>query len=90
MILDKNGVFKYIQIAVHSASVDFVIVRGFADCAYHADILAKFKETELQHADPNAVADCPGGGRVDVSEANKTLFIYGYSQGFGRANHALT
>ena len=97
--LDKNGVFKYIQISL-MPQVDIgedvgevVIVRGYSDCAYHADILDKFVQKELnQHEDlrESWQADCPGGGRIEVNEAERTLLIYGYSQGFGRADHAVT
>ena len=69
------------------------IVRGYLDCPYHADILAKFVETELevdQELAQNWTADCPGGGRINVNQADKTLLIYGYSQGFGRCDHVVT
>jgi Janus/Ocnus family (Ocnus) len=46
VILDKNGVFKYIQIRVTpKTGADgeaFTVIRGYADCAFHADILNKF------------------------------------------------
>ena len=68
-------------------------MRGYADCPYHADILAKFQERELDaHEELRTQwsADCPGGGRVNVSADAKTVFIYGYSQGFGRCDHTVT
>ena len=45
--LDSDGVFKYIQIRLTPTSSNteghpVIIVRGYEDCAYHADILAKF------------------------------------------------
>mgnify|MGYP003903676549 CR=1 FL=1 len=68
-------------------------MRGYHDCAYHADILAKFERTELLSdfdLSEQWTASCPGGGRVDVNAPEKSVVIYGYSQGFGRADHALT
>ena len=59
-----------------------IIVRGYLDCPYHADILAKFVDTELEaddELDQSWSADCPGGGRIDVNQAEKKLLIYGYS-----------
>lgn len=54
-----------------------MIIRGSADCDYHADILKKFNCGELQ--DETILAACPGGGRVNINYEAKTLFIYGYS-----------
>ena len=50
--IDKDGVFKYIQIRLipYEATQDrhaITIVRGYLDCEYHADILAKFTEQEF-------------------------------------------
>jgi phosphohistidine phosphatase len=33
---------------------------------------------------------CPGGGRIEMKEEEKKIKIYGYSQGFGLGDHALT
>ena len=70
--LDKDGVFKYIQIKLspignNPDGQDVTLVRGHLDCPYHADILAKFRDNEL-NADQELAsqwqADCPGGGRI--------------------------
>ncbi|KAK3088735.1 hypothetical protein FSP39_023136 [Pinctada imbricata] len=34
--------------------------------------------------------ECVGGGRIEHDPSKKKLQIYGYSQGFGRADHAIT
>jgi phosphohistidine phosphatase len=54
--------------------------------------MAKFNLEELySHClQSDVYAESPGGGRISISEADKTIKIYGYSQGFGRANHAVT
>ena len=70
-----------------------IIVRGYNDCEYHADILQKFCTSELGIHDElrdNWVAECPGGGRLNVNEEEKSIQIYGYSQGFGRCDHQVT
>ena len=98
VVLDSNGVFKYIQILIKHKlpgpdTEDTVIIRGSVDCEYHADVLQKFDAMEFgQDASLQGSfkLSCPGGGRVEVNEAAKTLVFYGYSQGFGRANHAQT
>ena len=38
----------------------------------------------------NIVCDCIGGGRILHEPEKKQLFVYGYSQGFGRADHKLS
>jgi phosphohistidine phosphatase len=35
------------------------------------------------------IFECPGGGRIDHKPNDKTVFIYGYSQSFGRGDHTL-
>ena len=51
------------------------LVRGYLDCPYHADILAKFKDEELLAQGDEVAstwqAECPGGGRIQVNEASK-------------------
>ena len=51
--IDQDGVFKYIQIVIkpridnNPSDTTVTIVRGYMDCTYHADILAKFEKEEL-------------------------------------------
>ena len=97
-IIDPKGIFKYIQIIVKNTKTQETktIVRGYASCAFHADILSLFQLQELiECKDRNDLnCDCPGGGRIvyesDEGAAEKVIKIYGFSQGFGRANHAVT
>ena len=50
--IDGHGVFKYIQILIEpkdkdaeeTGSDEYLIVRGWKDCPYHADVLDKFQE----------------------------------------------
>ncbi|XP_008207477.1 sex-regulated protein janus-A isoform X2 [Nasonia vitripennis] len=90
--IDSDGVFKYILIEVkEKGKNDNVkkIVRGYARCHWHADI---FDETEavLKKISPNLKANCVGGGRIQHDAADKKLKVYGYSQGFGKADHEVS
>ena len=58
------------------------MVRGSNDCGFHADVLAKFRTEELEtdaEFKDTVEASCPGGGRVEISSADKKVHIYGYS-----------
>ena len=92
--IDQDGTFKYVQIeltpipASNPNAKPFIVVRGHLACEFHADTFAKFRDTEL---DTNKwEAECPGGGRIEISKENKTIKIYGYSTHFGQADHQLT
>ena len=94
-IIDQSGVFKYIQIIVtnNKTKESKTVVRGYQSCAFHADILSLFQLQELiECQDRNDLfCECPGGGRIvwesEEGAAEKVIKIYGFSQGFGRANH---
>ena len=94
VMMDADGVFKYIQIQLDMDDEEpYTIVRGWLDCPYHADILAKFNAQELgneKDLKDKVHASCPGGGRIKVVEQEKTVHIYGYSQGFGRCDHTVS
>ncbi|XP_061589462.1 14 kDa phosphohistidine phosphatase [Cololabis saira] len=90
--IDPSGVFKYVLIRVHSREEgddsEMDIVRGYGWAEYHADIYDKVSE-ELEkggHLD----CECIGGGRIKHDPQAKKIHVYGYSMGFGRANHAVS
>lgn len=89
MDIDPTGKFKYILIQVRDpeSKSEKHIVRGYKSCPYHADILSKVEPsiTKLK-----CKANCVGGGRIKHSPENKSIFVYGYSQGFGLADHSIT
>ncbi|ESO86341.1 hypothetical protein LOTGIDRAFT_150831 [Lottia gigantea] len=88
--IDKSGKMKYILIKVHDPEKDREfkhIVRGICKAEYHADI---FDEISPNIESKGLDCECVGGGRIQVDASKKTLQIYGYSQGFGRADHAIT
>ncbi|XP_041916020.1 14 kDa phosphohistidine phosphatase [Alosa pseudoharengus] len=88
--IDPNGVFKYVLIRVHSTEDDSSkdIVRGYAWAEYHADIYDKVSG-ELERAG-GVDCECLGGGRIKHDSQAKKIHVYGYSMGFGRANHSVS
>merc|ERR1712007_176060 len=79
--MDDEGVFKYISINVteiQNPDNHKVIVRGFEECEYHADIYDRVAPF-LNGA--GFQTKCLGGGRIRRSA--KEIFVYGYSVGFG-------
>ncbi|KAL4218906.1 14 kDa phosphohistidine phosphatase [Mactra antiquata] len=87
--IDKNGKFKYILIKVHDPEKEREfkhIVRG-TNKSFHADILDDVTpDIESSGLD----CECVGGGRISHEPNKKKIEIFGYSQGFGRANHYIT
>ncbi|KOB69620.1 Phosphohistidine phosphatase [Operophtera brumata] len=88
--IDPSGVFKYILIKVHGEMVNneepsVNIVRGFKRCEYHADIFDEV-QPKLEPFDCEPL----GGGRISHEPDNKKIHIYGYSQGYGKADHEIT
>merc|ERR1719154_431803 len=81
------GRFKYVLIKKHRKSDDAVkwIVRGYNWAEWHADIYEKVcaeleKGGELE-------CECVGGGRILHEPVHETIEVYGYSQGYGQADH---
>lgn len=86
-----TGVFKYILIRVYgkrpadgSEEPSKLIVRGFERCEWHSDI---YDEVSGSLAGLGLETECLGGGRIDHQPDRKFIKIYGYSQGFGPADH---
>ena len=79
--IDENGIYKYIQIKCGEK----IYVRGRKDCKYHKNIYSKFnQEVKDSHLDTKK-CKVLGGGRINKDEKNKKIFIYGYSNRYGRA-----
>ena len=85
--IDEEGIFKYIQIQIKNIQTNEskVIIRGFEECEYHADIYDRVLPF-LQGA--GYKCKCVGGGRIKRSK--NEIFVYGYSVGFGKADHAIS
>lgn len=87
--IDTQGKFKYILIEVSDPDTKEkkYIVRGYRDCSYHVDI---FEKVEPEILKLKCRAKCVGGGRILHKPDVKAILIYGYSQGFGQADHTIT
>ncbi|XP_072749302.1 sex-regulated protein janus-A [Anoplolepis gracilipes] len=88
--IDGHGRFKYILINVQDDvnKASKQIVRGYARAQWHADIFDKIDEEVKKHA--GLRANCVGGGRIEHDPDEKTIKVYGYSQGFGKADHQVS
>ncbi|KAJ0182802.1 hypothetical protein K1T71_002171 [Dendrolimus kikuchii] len=85
--IDPSGVFKYILIKVYETEENnvepsIIIVRGYQRCNYHSDIFDEV-QGKLHPLDCEPL----GGGRISHDSENKKIHIYGYSQGYGKADH---
>ncbi|XP_063828655.1 14 kDa phosphohistidine phosphatase-like [Ostrinia nubilalis] len=85
--IDPEGVFKYILVKVYGKEKNneepsVTVVRGYKRCNYHSDIYDEVQE-KLQPLDCEPL----GGGRISHDPGNKKIHIYGYSQGYGKADH---
>ncbi|XP_069871210.1 14 kDa phosphohistidine phosphatase [Dipodomys merriami] len=92
--IDPEGVFKYVLIRVHSRPPSGAqgedskeIVRGYKWAEYHADIYDKVCG-ELQKEGYDC--ECLGGGRISHQSQDKKIHVYGYSMGYGRAQHSVS
>ncbi|XP_033119527.1 14 kDa phosphohistidine phosphatase-like [Anneissia japonica] len=83
--IDSDGIFKYILIKIKGEGCSKYIVRGHAWAEYHADIYER-EEKSLGRIK----SECVGGGRIKHDSKNKHIVVYGYSVGFGKADHAIT
>ncbi len=90
--IDSDGVFKYVLVEAYAedeagAEVSKLLVRGTASAEYHADI---FDPEDEKLREAGLDGQCLGGGRILHESANKYLKVYGYSVGFGKADHTKT
>ncbi|XP_068695019.1 14 kDa phosphohistidine phosphatase-like isoform X2 [Montipora foliosa] len=88
--IDPEGRFKYILIKVTGdahGNVFKYIVRGFSWAGYRADIYDGIEEEIRQMG---LKSDCVGGGRIQHDNAESKIFVYGYSMGYGQADHSIT
>ncbi|KAH9397728.1 14 kDa phosphohistidine phosphatase [Tyrophagus putrescentiae] len=85
--IDSEGKFKYILIKVAGGGKEKHIVRGYSWAPFHADILERVEPHILKS---KLSCECVGGGRIEHLPAKKTIRIYGYSQGYGQADHSIS
>ncbi|XP_026469141.1 14 kDa phosphohistidine phosphatase-like [Ctenocephalides felis] len=82
--IEKDGVFKYILIKISDSHDTKVLVRGYLRSEWHADI---FDEVQEKLSPLGYQIKCLGGGRIRHDSKKKKIEVYGYSQGFGKADH---
>lgn len=84
-----NGRFKYVLIKVHDKADpnrSKLIVRGSASAAYHADIYEK-EMCKIESIN-GLETECLGGGRIIHNPDCSEIKVFGYSQGYGQADHS--
>lgn len=96
--IDSGGRFKYILIKVYvvtfeppvsAAKEKFkYVVRGYGDCPFHGDIYDRFVESLNKLEEGAYDTECVGGGRI--AHEPKKITIFGYSQGYGQADHSIS
>ncbi|XP_069626625.1 14 kDa phosphohistidine phosphatase [Haliaeetus albicilla] len=86
--IDDSGVFKYVLVRVRAAGGPGKdVVRGHGWAEYHADI---YEQTARELAQQGLGCECLGGGRLSHRPEERKIHVYGYSVGFGRADHSVT
>ncbi|NXO16762.1 PHP14 phosphatase, partial [Oriolus oriolus] len=101
--IDGDGVFKYVLVRVRGAGAPAKdVVRGHGWAEYHGEGRRECGVelwpggAEGSGRGPRGRAgacrgcECLGGGRVSHRPEERKIHVYGYSVGFGRADHAVT
>mmetsp|Transcript_54428 Transcript_54428/g.80793 ORF Transcript_54428/g.80793 Transcript_54428/m.80793 type:complete len:176 (-) Transcript_54428:484-1011(-) len=91
-----DGAHKYVLVSAttpsprvgHSECSTELFVRSKRGAAYHRNAAEPLLET-LEHYKFRDIIVL-GGGRIFLDENNKKISIFGYSYGFGRADHSVT
>ncbi len=89
-----EGRFKYVLMRVADTSATppavQLVVRGAKWAEYHDDIFQSEKSSIVDAASRKAglVVSCVGGGRILHDVVKKQIEVYGYSVGYGKADHA--
>jgi phosphohistidine phosphatase len=83
-----EGRHKYVQIRASVNGEEQVFVTSRRGAHYHRDAAEPFISA-LEEAGYHDI-DVTGGGRIDLDTKAKRMSIYGYSYGFGLADHELS
>jgi phosphohistidine phosphatase len=85
-----EGAHKYVLISAMTPAGDqrqhFVVSKRGAH--YHRNAAEPFVD-RLEQSGYKSI-DITGGGRIALDSSNQTIAVYGYSYGFGLADHALS
>ena len=92
--IDSNGTFKYVLLQVNKTGDTkkknaTYLVRGHKWADYHMD-LVEGCEREIHDNKLDMKVKCVGGGRIQHDHNRRNITVYGYSVGYGQANHAVT
>lgn len=88
--IDLNGTFKYILCKIYEGNKTTeckYIVRGSAGAGFHSDI---YDDLDAMLEADDIICECVGGGKITHNAEEKTITVFGKSQGYGAANHATT
>ncbi|KAI8761382.1 14 kDa phosphohistidine phosphatase [Biomphalaria glabrata] len=88
--IDDIGCFKYILCKVYqdgSKEDHKMIVRGTKQAEFHADI---YDHLDASLEEIGVTCECVGGGKIEHDSLAKTITVFGYSQGYGKADHSVT
>lgn len=80
-----EGAHKYVQITAARNGIEQTFVVSRRNAAYHRNAAEPFIE-KLRRSGYYDI-EVTGGGRVAFDEDQKEISIYGYSYGFGKADH---
>lgn len=83
-----EGAFKYVLIKAALDGEDQFIVTSKRGAAYHRNA-AEPMIAKLEQAGYSDI-EVTGGGRILLDEDAKKISIFGFSYGFGPANHAIS
>jgi len=85
--IDEKDKFKYIQILCNETNY---FIWGSKKYKFHNNIYQSFKKQLKLHYIPINICKVLGGGRISFNKTNKKIFVYGYSNRFGRCKHEIT
>ena len=83
-----DGAHKYVQIRASLNGEEQIFVTSKRGASYHR-IAAEPLITKLEEAGYHDI-EVAGGGRIFLDEDAKRISIFGFSYGFGKANHAIS
>ncbi|XP_046831224.1 14 kDa phosphohistidine phosphatase-like [Vespa crabro] len=88
--IDANGKFKYMLLNIHDKTNDAFkpVVRGYTKAEWHDNVYEETTEQLKQY--PDLEVESLGGGRILHDQEKKSIKVYGYSQGYGKADHQVT
>ncbi|XP_019798146.3 LOW QUALITY PROTEIN: 14 kDa phosphohistidine phosphatase [Tursiops truncatus] len=91
--IDCDRVFKYVLIRVHAVLPSGALAReskeimsGYKWAEYHSDIYDEVSGEMQKGYD----CECLGRGCISHQSQGKKVHMYGYSMGYGRAQHSIS